>query len=74
MFKIGGGERAAEELAVPFLGRIPIDPIVVEKCDAGNPLMAEATESAAKKALMEVAAKILEAVGLSEETATDRVV
>ena len=30
LFKIGGGEKAAKELNVPFLGRIPIDPEMVQ--------------------------------------------
>jgi len=37
LFKAGGGERMAAEMAVPFLGRIPIDPTVVESGDAGRP-------------------------------------
>ena len=37
IFKQGGGERAANELNVPFLGRIPLDPHFVEGGDAGKP-------------------------------------
>src|SRR5205823_4232035 len=29
IFKIGGGEAAAKELGLPFLGRVPIDPRIV---------------------------------------------
>lgn len=36
LFKQDGGERMAEESGVPFLGRIPIDPAIVEACDAGQ--------------------------------------
>ena len=39
LFKVGGGERAARELGVPFLGRIPIDPRMVISCDAGTPFV-----------------------------------
>ncbi|MGO9144735.1 MAG: Mrp/NBP35 family ATP-binding protein [Desulfomonilia bacterium] len=39
LFKAGGGERAAHELGVPFLGAIPIDPIVVKDTDNGKPFM-----------------------------------
>jgi Mrp family chromosome partitioning ATPase/predicted Fe-Mo cluster-binding NifX family protein len=35
VFKRGGGERMALEMNLPFLGRIPIDPQVVEASDAG---------------------------------------
>jgi len=33
IFKSGGGEKAAKELGVPFLGRIPFDPRIVEISD-----------------------------------------
>jgi len=38
LFKTGGGERASRDLAVPFLGTIPIDPKVVLAGDAGIPI------------------------------------
>ena len=36
LFGVGGGERSARDLGVPFLGRIPIDPQVVRECDGGR--------------------------------------
>lgn len=36
IFGSGGGEQMAEELAVPFIGRIPIDPRFVHLSDRGN--------------------------------------
>jgi Mrp family chromosome partitioning ATPase len=30
LFKTGGGERAALQLGVPFLGRVPFEPQIVE--------------------------------------------
>ena len=38
LFKIGGGEHAAKEMGVDFLGRIPIDEKIVIGGDAGIPL------------------------------------
>ena len=35
LFKKGGGKKAAEELGVPFLGGIPLDPRIVELSDDG---------------------------------------
>jgi len=35
LFKSGGGESAAEELGVPFLGRLPFDPGIVRGGDDG---------------------------------------
>jgi Mrp family chromosome partitioning ATPase len=59
LFKTGGGEKAARELGVAFLGRIPIDPGVVHQCDAGHPFVAEPSESVAKTAFAEFIEKLL---------------
>lgn len=39
IFKYGGGEKAALELGVPFLGRVPFDPQMVEAADNGTPFV-----------------------------------
>jgi ATP-binding protein involved in chromosome partitioning len=39
VFGSGGGERLADELGVPLLGTIPLDPRVREAGDAGEPLV-----------------------------------
>jgi Mrp family chromosome partitioning ATPase len=70
LFKIGGGERAAEELGVPFLGRIPIDPHVVDRCDSGQPFVADSIDSEAKKAFAALTDRVVEAVELSKKPTT----
>jgi Mrp family chromosome partitioning ATPase/predicted Fe-Mo cluster-binding NifX family protein len=45
VFKKGGGERMALEMNVPFLGSIPIDPLVVEASDAGQPFISKHPDS-----------------------------
>ncbi len=45
IFKTGGGEKAAAEMNVPFLGRIPLDPHVVAFCDSGRPYIEQAPTS-----------------------------
>ncbi len=60
LFKIGGGEKAANELGVPFLGRVPIDPNVVDAGDNGMPLIADDGSSPASKAFEGIIDKILE--------------
>src|SRR6184192_3142825 len=50
IFKIGGGEAAAKELGLPFLGRVPIDPRIVIGGDAGTPFVLEHPDSEATKA------------------------
>ncbi|WP_400207875.1 P-loop NTPase [Candidatus Methanomassiliicoccus intestinalis] len=59
LFKIGGGEKAADELGVPFLGRVPIDPNVVNAGDDGLPLIAADGSSPASEALEGIIDKIL---------------
>jgi len=63
VFGTGGGERAAKEMGVPFLGRIPLDPVVSRLGDQGNPVvtLTEARESST--ALRELARKV--AAGIS---------
>lgn len=41
IFKSGGGKRIAEDLAVPYLGKIPIDPKVCDDSDTGVPFIEE---------------------------------
>lgn len=50
VFKVGGGEAAAKELGLPFLGRIPLDPRIVVGGDAGKPFVLEHPDSEASKA------------------------
>jgi len=57
LFKIGGGEKAANDLKVPFLSRIPIDPEVVQKSDSGTPYVLSYPDSEATKAYNEIAKK-----------------
>jgi len=50
IFKVGGGEAAAKELGLPFLGRIPLDPRIVIGGDVGKPFVLEHPDSEAAKA------------------------
>jgi ATP-binding protein involved in chromosome partitioning len=58
IFKHGGGRRTAEQLGVPFLGEIPIDPAIVVGGDAGTPIVASHPQSAAAAAFIAVATEI----------------
>jgi ATP-binding protein involved in chromosome partitioning len=55
IFGSGGGERMAEELGVPFLGRIPIYQPIREGSDAGVPLVVAEPESPAARAFLTAA-------------------
>jgi len=59
LFKVGGGEKAAKELKVPFLGRIPLDPKVVASGDDGMPIVIADPESPASAAFEKVVDNIL---------------
>ncbi len=58
IFKHGGGRRTAEQLGVPFLGDIPIDPAIVLGGDAGTPIVASHPDSASAKAFVALAAAV----------------
>src|ERR687891_633871 len=45
IFGSGGGEALAEEIGVPLLGRVPLDPRLRESTDEGEPLVATDPES-----------------------------
>ncbi len=58
IFKAGGGKEIAENLKVPFLGKIPIDPKICEASDKGLPFIIEHANSPATKAFMTIVKKI----------------
>jgi len=59
VFKRGGGEKMAGETGVPFLGRIPIEPLIVEASDSGKPFIYHYGETAAASAFSEAIKPIL---------------
>ncbi|MGB8407897.1 MAG: P-loop NTPase [Mycobacterium sp.] len=64
LFGEGGGARVAESLTrtvgaeVPLLGQVPLDPRLVSAGDSGVPLVLSDPESAAGKALCDIADKL----------------
>jgi Mrp family chromosome partitioning ATPase len=66
LFKKGGGEKAARDMKVPFLGRIPIDPEMVTDCDRGMPFVMAHPDSEVTRALKEIADICKEYVGFKE--------
>jgi N-methylhydantoinase A/oxoprolinase/acetone carboxylase beta subunit len=54
----GGGERLAEELNVPLLGVVPLDPALRAWGDRGEPLVVAEPESEAAQAILELAETI----------------
>jgi len=66
LFKRGGGEKAAGDMKVPFLGRIPIDPEMVTDCDRGMPFVMAHPDSESTNALKEIARRCKEYVRFNE--------
>jgi ATP-binding protein involved in chromosome partitioning len=58
LFKTGGGFKAAMDLSVPFLGKIPIDPKIVETGDNGKPFVLTYSKSKSAKEFNEVIKKV----------------
>lgn len=58
IFSHGGGENAAKELSVPFLGRIPIELDVRVGGDSGKPITAVNQNHPISKVFKEIAGKI----------------
>lgn len=66
VFKAGGGKRIAEDMVVPYLGSIPLDPKICNDSDGGLSFIVENKTSPATKVFMEIVKKIdqfLENVG-----------
>ena len=58
VFNVGGGKKVADDLSIPFLGSIPIDPQICRDSDSGLPFIIEHENSLATKAFMEIVKKI----------------
>ncbi len=54
IFKSGGGERLANEMDVPFLGRIPLDPAMVCSSDDGRPFMSDPPDTPTGRAMKQI--------------------
>jgi ATP-binding protein involved in chromosome partitioning len=59
VFGSGGGERLAAELGVPLLGQVPLDPLVRECGDAGEPVVATAPDAESAVELRRIAEAVL---------------
>ena len=69
IFGFGGAERAAKELDLPLLGRIPLDPEIREGGDRGMPILKCAPDSPQSGAFRVLAANV--AARISVLTAND---
>ncbi|MCA1776955.1 MAG: P-loop NTPase [Loktanella sp.] len=63
IFHQGGGEAIAQELGVAFLGKVPLDPSVVDCGDDGRPVVIVAPHSPAALAYARIAATLADRAG-----------
>jgi ATP-binding protein involved in chromosome partitioning len=62
MFGSGGGQRLADELQVPLLGTVPLQPGMADQADRGRPIVAVEPESPAAIALFGIVDALVQAV------------
>lgn len=63
LFGEGGGQRMAAQYGVPLLGSLPLEIGIREQGDAGTPIVAAAPDSAAAKAYVAAARRMVEELG-----------
>ncbi|MEX1207485.1 MAG: P-loop NTPase [Acidimicrobiia bacterium] len=74
LFGSGGGRALADDLGVPLIASIPLDPMVVAGGDHGQPVVSAHPEAPSAQALIAAAARIVELVPPAEdETCTARI-
>jgi ATP-binding protein involved in chromosome partitioning len=64
IFSHGGGKEVAERMNVPFLGEVPIDPVVRAGGDNGQPVVVAEPDSPAGSAIREIATKTAAAISV----------
>lgn len=64
IFGHGGAREMAEELEVPFLGEIPMDPVIRAGSDVGQPILVIDPESPLSQAFREIAGRLAARISL----------
>jgi len=65
IFGTGGGQRLADEAGVPFLGSIPMDPVVPGSGDHGQPVVIARPDSPAAQVMLALSKDIAARVSVS---------
>jgi len=78
VFKSGGGEQLALDMAVLFLGRIPLDPSITVFGDSGNPFVQQTGDRPAARALLHIVHQLIQpeteqSQDLNKETSTMKI-
>ncbi len=67
IFKTGGGQKACNDLGVPFLGCIPIDTKIVECGDSGKSFVVEHSDTLSAKVFAKIVKRIEDYVDLKKK-------
>ncbi|MBN2686264.1 MAG: Mrp/NBP35 family ATP-binding protein [Pontiellaceae bacterium] len=59
IFHTGGGEKMAKDFEVPFLGALPIDPLIGAACDSGQPFVQSHSASETAHVLRQIIKPLL---------------
>jgi ATP-binding protein involved in chromosome partitioning len=65
VFRSGGGRRIADDMGVPFLGSIPMDPQIAEACDEGRAYITSYAESPTAVIMRDIVAQLSTAGAVS---------
>jgi ATP-binding protein involved in chromosome partitioning len=71
IFRSGGGEKAAQEYQVPFLGKIPLEPATALSGDGGTPIITTDPDGTLATVIMSAAHRITELIATPRESALD---
>src|SRR6201994_1691391 len=66
IFGHGGARAEARKMGVPFLGEIPLVPLIRQTSDAGKPIVVEAPDSAEAEAFRAVARAVVTSLGTAQ--------
>ena len=58
IFGTGGGEQTARQLDIPFLGKVPLDPLARSQADTGTPVVQAHPAAASSQAIAQLAGAI----------------
>ena len=58
IFGEGGGETTARHLEIPYLGQVPLDPLIRLQADAGEPVVQAHPDAASSQALLRLAGDV----------------
>jgi ATP-binding protein involved in chromosome partitioning len=72
LFKTGGGQQLAQEMEVPFLGKIPVDPHIVDSGDSGIPFVEQIAPNSSARAFAEITKPILNHLNSMNKTETQK--